>query len=578
MTKILRPKTVWIVLLIAALAAGFYGIRRWMQLGVAADVQQYTPPDVDALLWLPRVDRATEDLVQFSRGVTETDGLRTFLKPETGVDIADPEGLRKAGIDPEAGLVLFTRKGNLFLLFGVEDAEKFTDALVAKFQNSGHSGVAPSQEGGALYRVPDPKDDALTVAAFGARDGLMALVYRRAGKDPLQVIDEVLEPLGEGSFFETQRYSEIVTKVGKDGPLIYADGHTFALTADGKPRSQWMKRVQMPAIVRSVITERVNRYLNNVSYLAARVDMNNCTAAVRSVVKVENDTALIPPNWLVSSQLPPPKFGELLPRDTVLMFRTAIRMERLSEIALQLGRMGSGIGGVFGLGKPSNDPVERFLGEHVHRDLADRHVVKDLTGHMTGHVAIGIVGLDTRVTIRKLTQIHRDPMAALQALNLVLLVEMHHPKKFIDTWWPKKTLLERFGYTVTRTNQGDSVVVQIQRGCKSGKSSCEEYGFLTAGNVVFFTSGRDTATRLQDVLALKASNLNTRTREPLAKNVLEEKNMLTGVYLSFDGLLKAVQKRNVPGGLKRYLSQFFEVAMSVDLNNDGVNGQLLLTR
>ncbi len=549
-----------------------------MQLGIAADVKEFTPPDVDALLWLPRVDRTTENLIRFSRGVAETEALQTFLKPETGVDIADPDGLRKAGIDPEAGLVLFTRNGNLFLLFGVEDEEKFTEALVAKFQNSGHHNVTPSETNSHIYRVPDPKDESNNVAAFGAHNGLMALVYRRAGKDPLQVIDEVLKPLGDKSFFETKRYTDIVQQVGKEGPLIYADGRTFAKNADGNPRSQWIQRIQMPSMVRTVITERINRYLSNISYLAARVGLDDCTAAVRSVVKVENKTSLIPPSWLLNTQSPPPKFGELLPRDTVFMARTAIRMERISDIALQLGRMGSGISGVLGLGKPSEDPVQKFLGDHVHRDLADRHIVKDITGHMTGHVALGIVGLDPRVTIRKLSRTIQEPSTALQAFHAVLLVEMHHPKKFIDTWWPKRSILERHGFKITRTEEADSVLIKIRRGCKTNRSKCEEYGFLAAGNVVFFTSGRDTVNRLQDVLALKSSNLNTRTREPLAKKVLEDQHMLTGAYLSFDGLLKAVQKRNVPGGIKRYLSQFFEVALSLDLNDNGVNGQLLLTR
>jgi len=245
---------------------------------------------------------------------------------------------------------------------------------------------------------------------------------------------------------------------------------------------------------------------------------------------------------------------------------------------LQLGRMGSGLSEVLSLGKPTADPVQAFLRDHVHRDLADRHIVKDITGHMTGHLALGIVGLDARVTIKKLTQTLRKPMAALQTFHAVLLVEMHHPKKFIETWWPKKSILERHGYKVSRTEEADSVLVKIKRGCKTNRSSCEEYGFLAAGNVVFFTSGRDTVDKLQEVLALKSSNLRTRTREPLAEQVLEDTHMLTGAYLSFDGLLKAVQKRNIPGGLKRYLSQFFEVALSLDLNDHGIHGQVLLTR
>ena len=79
----------------------------------------------------------------------------------------------------------------------------------------------------------------------------MALVYRRAGTDPLEVIGEVLEPLGDNSFFQTPRYADLLQQVGEEGPLIYADGRTFATDADGVPRTEWVKRIQMPTMVRT---------------------------------------------------------------------------------------------------------------------------------------------------------------------------------------------------------------------------------------------------------------------------------------------------------------------------------------
>ena len=583
MNKHLRKRIIWGSVLVAAVLLSLIGIRRLWQLGVAADVQEYTPADIDAMLWLPRVDQAMENLLQFTRGVKETEQLRQFLKPETGIDIADPEGLRKVGVDPEAGLVLFSRNGNLTLLFGVEDDEAFSAALIAKFVNTGHrvEPVESATNTAIMYRVPSTNDGNKTIAAFGAHSGLMALVYRGRGEDPLSAIEDILKPAGDQSFFKTDRFREMVRRVGDDGPLLYADGVTFARNKDGKPRMSWLERLPLTPLVRTLIEGRIAGYLSRVSYVAARLDMNSCAANVRSVLRVKEGASLIPKNWMLNEDSPTPAFGDLLPRDTVLMVRLGIQVERISSILLQIGRLGSGLGGLgsaLGFGDQGRDPIATLLGKHVHSDLADRHIVRDLANHLTGHVAVAVTGMDSRATIRDIVDARKNPVPAVNALGLVLMMESHNATKLVDVWWPKRSILKQLGYTVERTNLSDATSIQIERECASKKRRCERYGVLQVGKILMLTTGHDTMKRLHDVLQTKVSSLRTRTREDLARSVLEKDNMLAGAYLSFDGLLAAVRNRNIPGGFKRYLSQFYEVAFTLDLTGGDADSQLLLTR
>jgi hypothetical protein len=584
MNKHLRKRIIWGSVLVAAVLLSLIGIRRLWQLGAAADVQEYTPADIDAMLWLPRVDQAAERLLQFTRGVKETEQLRQFLKPETGIDIADPEGLRRVGVDPEAGLVLFSRNGNLYLLFGVEDDEAFSEALIAKFINNGHTGVEPVESAtndAIIYRVPSKVDSGKTIAAFGASSGLMALVYRGRGEDPLRVIEDILKPAGDQSFFKTVRFREMVKRVGDEGPLLYADGHTFARNKDGKPRTAWLERLPLNPLVRNVIEGRIAGYLSRVAYIAARMDMNSCAANIRTVLRVEEGASLIPKSWMLNEDSPSPSFGDLLPRDAVFMMRVGIQVERISSILLQIGRLGSGLAGLgsaLGLGDKGSDPIAALLSKHVHPDLADRHIVRDLANHLTGHIAVAVTSMDPRATMRDIMGVRKHPVAAANALGLVLMMESHNGTKLVDVWWPKRSILERSGYTIERTNLGDSTSIRIERGCSNKKRQCERYGVLQVGKMVMVTTGRDTMRRLREVLLNKTSSLRSRTREAVASSVLEKDNMLAGGYLSFDGLLAAVRNRNVPGGIKRYLSQFYEVAFTLDLTGGDADSQLLITR
>ena len=585
----------WIVVGGLVVGAAIYiGFRIW-RMGAAADVTRFTPEDVDVLVWIPRVDQATTALVDFTRGVQEAATLRDFLKPETGVDLGDPEGMRRAGIDPEAGLVVFSRHKMVHVLFGVEDADTTLEALVAKFTNLGFPPASKSKGADDItfYRIPDKEDSDLTHAAFASDDGLLVLVYRGGGDDPEAAVKTVLDgpPAGK-SFFDSERFKDIERRLGSEGPLIYVDGGSFARDREGNPRAGWLDSAGLPKIATSMVRTRVRTYLEKVAYAAARVQMNKCASEIRMTLSVEDGASLNPASWVASPKTQSPNFGHLLPRDTVMMFRLGLDLDAINDVVLQLGKMGAGIsklGALIGIGpKRGKDPVAALLGDQVHPELEDMHVVSDLLGHLTGHVMVSVVGLDRRA---KLADVLEAESVALwlNTVSVVVGAQLKDSKKFFETWWPKRDLLGRMGFKMERVKDERWTAYRVQRNCgknvkmvtvkgKKRKPVCEHYGLLIKDDVLLVTTGAGSFERVFNVVRKQASDLRSLTREEVARSVLDHGKLFAGGYFSFDGLLRAVRGRNLPSGATRYLAQLYELAFVLETAGGDASGQLLLTR
>ena len=587
---------VWIALAAIVAVALVWGARHlWQRLGAAADVTEFTPADADAVIWIPRVDEFTEALVVFTRGVQEAARLRELLEPETGVDLGDPEGLRRVGVDPEAGFVVFSRAGMVHFLLGVEDADTFIEALVAKFANLGYPEVVraePDADGIVTFVVP-AKNHKDTHAAFAADDGLLVLVFRGRGRDPQGAVRSVLGGVGEaGSFFETEDFREVEERLGKEGPLMYANGGSFARDRAGNPKLGLLDELGLPPLLGDIVRERIGGFLGHVRYAAARASVGQCAASVRGMLRVNGGPTLLPQSWLLPDTQPPPSFGKLLPRDTVLMTRLALNLDAIIQPLAGLARLASGLGGLaskLGLGK-SSDPIAEALGTYVHPDLADRHVVRDLFDHLTGHISVSLVGLSRKAMLSDLVRPDRvvDWLAAVQ---LVVLIEVERPAQLWEKWWEKRTLLGALGFEAERMLHPEWRIYRLERGCKPTEKEprrrgrkkekpmpCERYGMMLAGNVLVLTTGEGTLERVVHSTAGHAADLYGLTREPAARSVLGTGSMLGGAYFSFDGLLKSVRNRNLPGGATRYFAQMFELALTLQTSGGDARAELLLTR
>jgi hypothetical protein len=550
-----------------------------MRMGASADVTQFTPAEVDGLIWIPRVDHFAKSLFEFTRGVQEAHRLRDFLKPETGVDLGSTEGIRRAGIDPEAGLVVFSKNGMLHLLFGVEDEDAVVDALQSKFKNLGFSQVVPDGNNPDVYRVAD--QSGATFAAFNVDKGLLVLVYRGLGTDPVGAAVAVRRRKDGAGFFVSERFKQAREKVGENGVMLYINGARLALNADGTPRLSWLDKIKLPPVIDAFARARISAWLSKVSFGAARITFSSCAALLRGTITANDGAELLPTEWLQPSDTVGPAFGKALPRDTVAMLRLSISVAPLVDIINQISRLGASmkqLGSILGLGGQGVDPIASMLGNQVHPQLADRHLVKDILDHLSGRLSIAVLGLDPDAQINDLMRIQSHPLRWLNAMQLVVALEVNNGPAFWDKWWPKREILRSLGFRVTAQPSGDRKVIQMTRGCGSKKKLCERYAVLLHDNMLMVMSGSESLVRVTEVLDGKASTYHGLTREKLARGVLEHEPMLLGGYFSFDGLLRALRNRNLPGGATRYLAQFYELAITFNTADGNAGAELLLTR
>lgn len=596
MAKRSRGKKIalWATLLVAIVCVGVWiGLRLW-RMGVAADVTKYTPADADIVLWVPELGQFTDAMVTFSRGVNQATRLRKLLESETGVDLGDEDGLRRVGVDPEAGMVVFIRDGMIHLLLGVEDAETFVAALRSKFVNLGYTSVTatePNGEGVVTHVVGDKATES-AYAAFAARDGLMVLVLRDQGADPRAGLKAVLGGVGQvGGFFDGAHFKAIEAELGKKGPLFYVNGDVFARDSEGKPRIGFLDQLKLPGLVDNIyVRPRFGDYFQRIEWLSARAEVGKCASSMNIALRVRDGVTLVPPSWLRPADESLPAVGSILPRETVLVARVAVNMAEITPILWALDKLLLGVRQtrkLFGSRAEDLPPLGAILGEFVHTDLADRHLVRDVAEHLTGHLAVAIVGIDRDA---KLTDVIRpdDAEEWFSKVKVVLAAQLRDPDVFIEQLWKKKPVLKKLGFKAKQRDFARGRALRIERNCrpfrrpttkkKQKVPRCERYGLAVIDDMLLITSGRGTVDRLLEVMDGKAKDLSSQTKEPLAKKVLESGALLTGVYFSVDGLLKALRDRNLPAGAKGYLAQMYELAITLNPTGTGASGRVLLTR
>ncbi|MEC8022555.1 MAG: hypothetical protein VX223_01385 [Myxococcota bacterium] len=555
----------------------------------STDVSAYVPADAESILWVPILHEFTSQLMLFSRGIQEIALFRDLLKAETGVVIVDSESIRDIGVDPEAGLALVWRSGHLHLLIGVQNEARLSSAIISKFENLGYRVQSPPPDGqGALYSAYGASDELR--AAFDIRDGLMVLVYAADGTNPVDAITSIYER-GSQTFFQTDRYQDVVSKVGESGVLLYS-----ATTQDNATLARLTQLTQseaIPSILRPWIRPAIDAWLRSVEYVAGSIRIGSCETQSKVVVVSQSEgVSLIPRAWRMSSDLPIPDMASILPRDTVLFTRQELRLKPLENLLRKLAGLTGGIRGLLGAG----DPTAEVLGKYVHPELNDRHVVKDVFSHLTGHLSVAFLGIDRRAPVAELIDLS-VPQRWLNQVQLVLGLQVRDGSKFWARWWPKRTILETLGYAITSIPGIPSSVadaaVTIRRMCTTRDRArttrrqprrtgtripCETYGILRRGDLIWMTTGAETLERLLTTAKGDTAPMPGLTREPLAKSVLGSSSMFFGGYFSFDGLLKAVENRNLPGGATRYLAQMFEMAFLLDTDGNDLRYEFLLTR
>jgi hypothetical protein len=469
----------------------------------------------------------------------------------------------------------------LHLLLGVENADTVTEALSNKFNNLGFKLQEVSASSGPnIFKVLS--SDGGVHAAYGAQGGLLVLVYRRRGNDPMAAVTAVHGAGDAGSgFFATADFKEVEGKLGKDGALFFARGSRLVLNAQGEPRLGWLNSLGLPDFVDAFVRVRVTDWLQKVKYGAARLSLNSCAASMSVMLQATDGVELLPGNWLLDDAVGGPDFGRMLPRDTVAMARFSVNVAPFIQFVKQMASLGAGVqklGNLLGLGGKSVDPIAPILGNFIHPLLADRHLVKDVLAHLTGRFAVGVLGMDADAQFVDLLRFRSNPVGWLHTAELVAALELKDAKAFFAKWWAKRSIAASIGFAIAERRGQNWIGVTLERRCRGKGKGCQRINLVLKGDVLLVLTGRSSLDRVAAVLDGKASDYRGLTREKEAIAVLEHAPMFAGAYFSFDGLLRALRNRNLPGGATRYLAQFYELAMTFDTAGPNARAKLLLTR
>ncbi len=599
------------VLVLSLLVGGWFGWQLWRRAGTSSDVAAFVPTDVEALAFAPRLDAAVHGGLAFARGLNESSRFRDLFKPEAGVDLGTTAGLRELGLDPEGALAVYRRQGLLTVLASVEAAERLEPALTAKLLNLGYVGVAPLEADARGIRVVVARSAGGAVAAaFAIHDGLLSLVVDDGTHDAAVAARAVFD--GPGGFFASERGKAVQAAMpaGTLGPTCGPDtlcstenpvwfyGDVRAVLTPARLLGA-VDKLTLPAVVAGPVKTWLGTWAETVQHAGARLDVTPCGTHLEVLLETTDQTPLIPQSWL----LPPggPAFGELLPRDTVFMARVGLNVGAAADPFLKMLSMGASLGNLLGAGDV--DPLAGVLAK-VSPDLADRHVVKDLLDQVTGHVLVALLGIDRRSGLDVLAD-PADLPRWLANVHLAVGLGLTNGRAFAERWAPKLPLLAQLGFEkVERLEGPEPLVVKLERNCAPPKrpappkpgekpppapapKQCERYGLLITEGALLLTTGATQPgpngqhlglDRLRAVAAGKAPSFSSLTRESLAKDVLGRGAAPVGVYFSFDGLLKAISNRNLPGGATRYLAQFFELAFTFEPRRGDAVGHALLTR
>ena len=112
----------WLALLAGLLISGFC-VGAWLTWRhdhlPALSLAPLVPEAADGVLWLDRLDGAARGLRRLTDRVAGVGGLREAVTLLAGLDLLDPKAVARAGLRPDAGVVLFRWQGAVWLVLPV---------------------------------------------------------------------------------------------------------------------------------------------------------------------------------------------------------------------------------------------------------------------------------------------------------------------------------------------------------------------------------------------------------------------------------------------------------------------------
>lgn len=510
------------------------------------DVEPYLPEDASGAILFSPPGALQPPISAFLAGIEGEGGLFDWMAGKYGVDITSEDGLRASGIDPALGVALVRRNGVSLLLGGASDQDAFTRLVYARLSALGYP--APVERTGdppVLEVTGDPAAGRPHVA-FGWKHTLAILA---TGDEAAPLVDAVraIAARNTGGLTTTDGWRSMAEALPAHGPgaMAYYDLH--ALEGDDRP---------LVALLRGLgptVGAALEKGVASSRDLGFRFSVADDRISLDALLRA--DEAAIPTEWLEAG--PPPSFGAMLPRETTALLRLRANVAMIQDLPAFLREM---------ILPPG------ILGR-IHPLLAQVDPDRDLLAHLTGHVAVALIGLGEESILGKLLVARNLPQVTSQ-IQAALLFQVRDPAAFLASWAAHTEAPTRAGFTVIEAPgiHGGPPVTRL-----SHPKTGEEYALLVSGDVVALLCGKEAYVDVRDVLEGRATALRERAESPLAKAVTgavgaeaDAARLTAGLFFTFNRLTRQLGEKGAPPFYLRVINSIFEATAALEVTPSSV--------
>jgi len=496
------------------------------------DARRVVFAEPESLVVVPRVEALRAGVSSFLAGVEGTGGVLELLAQRYGVDLTGPEGLAAAGLDPGSSMVVFVHEGALYAAAGVRSPRRFEE-LVGDRVRRIMGGTIQGGDPRVALGPPGAGGEPTWRLAWGVtadRVGLLAVTPPEL--DPAS--RWAAAAAGDGAFMASELAGKARARAGEGAALW---GITGDVVPSAPPGLGLAANIVAPAL------DGLERVHGGIVVEAERL-------SIRLSSDHTGDRGL-PVGWL-RPEGPADVFGAVFPRTTVALLRFRFDLARVRKVPriLRERTLPATLPGLQGW------PLPRL---------------SDVVDFIEGDVALGILGVDPRMTVQALAG-----LASGAGLDRAFHVAVAARLRDEDAAW---RAFDAIG-TQLAGSSGWAVSAVEASGYRgfTFRQPPRSYSVLIGRGVIVFISGAGevehflaVAERRALPLAAAADGRPTAAAALGAVGAGAESAPALGVLLGFTRLTRELADKGVPPYFLRILNDLRVIALAVTVEERRVD-------
>lgn len=548
-----------------------------------ADVAALVPADAAAAVLLPPLESLRPPLLAFADGMEGAQGVFDWLAQRYGVDLQAEDGLPAIGVDPRAGAALFWHEGFVVVALGVRDAEAFQAFVAGQLPLFGYGAAQPLAGAAPLETVWTARDrgpNGVPPVAWAVHEGraVLALPWGAptpagagadeaggpAPADPTEPVRVLLTRGPAAALVSDARFTALTgAPAGQAGAAPAGDGPGATIRA-------WLdveRTLLPPAAVQQLLSPLgfaqglVRPVVDGWSGAGLTLTVAPQRLSLVARVGRRPDAAPLPLDWVQSAGAAP-GYGTLLPSSTGLLLRLRFNAAKLTELPAFLRRM-----------VLAGNPFSTW-----HPFAGGLDLGGDLLPHLTGDLALAVLGLADAATLASLDAAAQNPVRFVRELDLALLARVRDPEAFAARIAAHVESVRASGAQAEalpfQPGNGAGAEGPPLRAWQLSGGNLRFLGVALLDDVAVLTVGRDALERVLRAARDDAPALAARARTALDQAVVGPSEALVGAHLSFDRIARELECKGFPPYFLKIVTSPDTIAGRVGLAADGVTIEL----